>query len=87
MDVDYLTNLVVVREHEASVIWQRRIILDKHFFLLFASRLVLGPSWVQQSARDRLNATPAICDCLRDSISIENPVAKLRRNHTYDVFR
>jgi hypothetical protein len=64
MDVGYLTNLVVVREHEAGVIWQGRIILDQHFFLLFASRLVLGPSWVQQSARDRLNATPAICDCL-----------------------
>jgi hypothetical protein len=64
MDVGYLTNLGIVREHKAGVIWQRRIILDKHFFLLFASRLVLGPSWVHESARDRLNATPVICDCL-----------------------
>jgi hypothetical protein len=65
MDLSYLTNLVVVGEHESGVVWQGSVVLYKHLFLLFARRFVLGPSWIEQPARNRLNAVLAICDCLR----------------------
>ena len=52
-------------EYESSIVWKNRIVLYEHFFLFFAGRFVFGPSWIEESTRNRLNAILAICDCLK----------------------